>query len=225
MTPTKTQIARAVEAQRPVIMEEPVHKNVYCALAAAQAEFSAPKKDAMNPAFKSRYADLASVVEAVAPALSRHGVSFSHETRAIDFGAGPEACMVTVLTHGESDTRAECAIPLIVGKRDMQGFKSATTYAKRIGLESVTGVAPDDDDGNAAVLAAPPRVQKISADEYSALREKLDSLNGSADAAEAYLCKRWSIRNLTDLTKPQWAEAVALVEQRIAARQQQTEAA
>jgi hypothetical protein len=129
----------------------PTHANVYCALAAAQAEFSAPKKDAVNPAFRSKYADLSSVVEAVAPALSRHGVAFFHEIRAENDGRA----MVTALVHGPSQTRVECAVPLIVGKNDMQGFKSATTYAKRIGLESVTGVAPDDDDGNDAAKNPP----------------------------------------------------------------------
>ena len=63
--------------------------------------------------------------------------------------------MRTVLAHGESETMIECDVPLIVSKNDMQGMKSATTYAKRIGLESVTGVAPEDDDGNEAANAAP----------------------------------------------------------------------
>jgi hypothetical protein len=138
-------------------MTEPKHKNVYTALAAAQLEFGAVTKGSVNPAFKSRYADLSDVVEAVAPALSRHGIAFVHYVDSRDLGAGAEACMVTALVHGDSDTRMECPVPLIVGKRDMQGFKSATTYAKRIGLESVTGVAPEDDDGNAASAAPPPR--------------------------------------------------------------------
>jgi hypothetical protein len=138
-------------------MTEPKHKNVYTALAAAQLEFGAVTKGSVNPAFKSRYADLSDVVEAVAPALSRHGIAFVHYVDSRDLGAGAEACMVTALVHGDSDTRMECPVPLIVGRRDMQGFKSATTYAKRIGLESVTGVAPEDDDGNAASAAPQQR--------------------------------------------------------------------
>ncbi len=128
------------------------HKNIYCALAAAQAAFSAPKKDAVNPAFRSKYADLSSVVQAVTPALTKHGIALYHHVVVW----GDMDAMRTVLHHGASDTSIACDIPLIVAKRDMQGFKSATTYAKRIGLESVTGVAPDDDDGNDAAKAAPP---------------------------------------------------------------------
>jgi hypothetical protein len=50
-------------------------------------------------------------------------------------------------------------VELIIGKNDMQGYKSATTYAKRIGLESVTGLAPEDDDGNAAAKNAPTQAK------------------------------------------------------------------
>jgi hypothetical protein len=136
-------------------MSQEITPNVYTALASAQAEFSAPIKGNTNPAFKSRYADLRAVVDAVAPALSRHGIAFHHSTVAL----GDDLAMRTSLTHGASGTSVHCDIPLLYAKRDMQGFKSATTYAKRIGLESVTGVAPDDDDGNGAVQSA-PRAQR-----------------------------------------------------------------
>lgn len=130
------------------------HKNVYAALAAAQQEMDALRKGSVNPAFKSRYADLADVMQAVLPAINKHGMALFHAMKRIE----GETCMVTVLAHGESDTTIECAVPLIVVKNDMQGMKSATTYAKRIGAESVTGIAPEDDDGNAAAAAAPPRL-------------------------------------------------------------------
>lgn len=124
------------------------HKNIYSALAVAQAEMGKAIKDATNPHFRSKYADLSSVVDAVRPALNANGIAFFHVPGQSEFGH----TMTTVLHHGESDTKIEATVPLILGKQDMQGYKSATTYAKRIGLESVTGIAPDeDDDGNAAV--------------------------------------------------------------------------
>jgi hypothetical protein len=163
-------------------MTEPKHKNVYTALAAAQLEFGAVTKGSVNPAFKSRYADLSDVVEAVAPALSRHGIAFVHYVDSRDLGAGAEACMVTALVHGDSDTRMECPVPLIVGRRDMQGFKSATTYAKRIGLESVTGVAPEDDDGNAAGAAPQPRRESAPPPPFDAV-EARDRIKHRLDSA------------------------------------------
>lgn len=138
------------------------HKNVYVALAAAQMEMDRLTKGALNPAFKGEgkpkgtaYADLADVVQAVRQALNSHGLAFFHQMI-----PGDRDVMRTALVHGESETRIECDVPLIVAKNDMQGMKSATTYAKRIGLESVTGVAPEDDDGNAAVVAAPARQER-----------------------------------------------------------------
>ena len=129
------------------------HKNIYMALAAAQTDMTGVKKGSVNPAFKSKYADLADVVAAVSPALNAQGIAFFATGVVID----GERYMRTVLAHGASDTQIACDVPLIVNKNDMQGFKSATTYAKRIGLESLTGVAPIDDDANAAVKAAPYR--------------------------------------------------------------------
>jgi hypothetical protein len=135
------------------------HKNVFVALAAAQMEMDPLTKGALNPAFKGEgkpkgtaYADLADVVQAVRHALNANGLAFFHQLI-----PGDVHIMRTVLVHGESESRIECDVPLIVSKNDMQGMKSATTYAKRIGLESVTGVAPEDDDGNAAVVASPRR--------------------------------------------------------------------
>lgn len=129
-------------------MTEKKHKNVYAALAAAQMEMGKAIKDAENPHFRSKYADLSAVVDAVRPALNAHGIAFFHIPLQNEFGH----VMQTILYHGESETSITADVPLILGKQDMQGYKSATTYAKRIGLESVTGIAPeDDDDGNAAV--------------------------------------------------------------------------
>lgn len=134
------------------------HKNVFCALAAAQMEMEPLKKGAINPAFKGEgkpkgtpYADLADVVLAVRGPLNRHGLAFFHQVLEGNV-------MRTSIVHGESETRIDCDVPLLVDRQNMQGMKSATTYAKRIGLESVTGVAPDDDDGNAA--AAAPLVER-----------------------------------------------------------------
>ncbi len=127
------------------------HKNIYMALAAAQTEMGTVKKGSTNPAFKSKYADLADVVAAVSPALNAQGIAFFHVATSVD----GDRVMRTVLAHGPSETMIQCDVPLIVNKQDMQGYKSATTYAKRIGLESLTGVAPTDDDGNDAVKAAP----------------------------------------------------------------------
>jgi len=122
------------------------HANVWIALAAAQAEMSGASKSSRNPHFQSSYADLSEVVDAAKPALTRHGLCWyafpeSQEGRPV---------MTTVVHHGASDTRIACSIPLFIAKNDMQGFGSASTYARRYGLMSLAGIAPEDDDGNEA---------------------------------------------------------------------------
>ncbi len=133
------------------------HKNVYCAIAAAQLEFGSVTKGSVNPAFKSKYADLADVASVVIPVLARHGVCVIQYLVGESLGA-----MRTEFVHGESESRVGCDVPLLVDKQNMQGMKSATTYAKRIGLESLSGVAPEDDDGNAAA-ASPPKQERKQA--------------------------------------------------------------
>lgn len=131
------------------------HKNVHVALCAAQLEFGLVAKGATNPAFKSKYADLSDVAGVVIPTLARHGVAVLHYLVRDDLSA-----MRTEFVHGETGTSVCCDVPLIVDRQNMQGMKSATTYAKRIGLESLSGVAPDDDDGNAAATNPPARQQR-----------------------------------------------------------------
>ena len=124
------------------------HKNIYEALAAAQSEFGKVTKGATNPAFKSKYASLADVASVVIPVMNAHGCAVLHYV--------VDGAMRTEFVHGATETKVACDVPLIVDKNNMQGMKSATTYAKRIGLESLSGIAPEDDDGNAAA-AAPPK--------------------------------------------------------------------
>lgn len=128
------------------------HKNVFEALNAAQANMGKVVKQSENPHFRSSYADLADVMRVALPALTAEGICLWHRMDT----SGETMLMVTTLTHGSSETEISCGVPLIVSKNDMQGMKSATTYAKRIGVESLTGIAPEDDDGNAAAKAPPP---------------------------------------------------------------------
>lgn len=136
------------------------HKNVYTALAAAQSEMGKVVKNATNPHFRSKYADLSEVMNVAIPALSSNGITLFHVMERDD----GQSFMTTVLCHGESGTEIRCPVPLIVQKNDMQGMKSATTYAKRVGTESLTGLAPsEDDDGNAAAKAAPKKMSAAQA--------------------------------------------------------------
>jgi hypothetical protein len=127
------------------------HKTIAAALAAAQLEMGKALKQANNPHFKKAYADLGNVMDACLGPLNRHGIAVIQPA-----GEGERGRYVkTVFIHGESTETLECEIPLIIGKNDMQGYGSAVTYARRYGLMSMAGIAPEDDDGNDAVVNAP----------------------------------------------------------------------
>jgi len=190
------------------------HKNIYGALCAAQAEFGKVQKGSTNPAFKSRYADLADVAGVVIPTLSAHGVAVLHYM----VGEGDAMAMRTEFVHATSESRVSCDVPLIVDRNNMQGMKSATTYAKRIGLESLSGVAPDtDDDGNAAAKAPPaPRQQapaKISAEQYQQITDLIERTASD----EAKLCAYWKVAELHDLTAQQADQTVAMLTKKLGA--------
>jgi hypothetical protein len=121
-------------------------KELFTALVKTQAEISAALKDSTNPHFKSRYADLASVVSAIKPAASKHGIGFVQVFREASGGVSIE----TIILH-ESGEQMPCG-PLFVpaSKQDAQGYGSAITYARRYSLQTAFGVPADDDDGNAA---------------------------------------------------------------------------
>lgn len=183
------------------------HKNIYSALCAAQAEFGKVQKGSTNPAFKSRYADLADVAGVVIPTLSAHGVAVLHYLINDDKGMS----MRTEFVHAASESRVSCDVPLIVDKNNMQGMKSATTYAKRIGLESLSGVAPDtDDDGNAAAKAAP---RTISADQFIALRNAAEE----AGVPEQKICAAYGAPSLEQFPAEAFDRAMKKLRATIAA--------
>ena len=126
------------------------------ALAKAQANMGKALKQANNPHFRSKYADLGNVMDACLPALNEAGIAVIQPTGEDEHGRYVE----TRLIHGESGESLSCRVPLIVAKNDMQGYGSAVTYARRYGLMAMAGIAPEDDDGNAAAKAPPKQEQR-----------------------------------------------------------------
>ena len=120
-------------------------KNIATSLVKAQKEFGPALKTATNPHFRSKYADLASCVEAVIDALNNNGIYLLQKTHDQQNGIMVE----TVFVH-ESGEMLNCGnLYFPASKNDAQGFMSALTYARRGSLMAACGIAPEDDDGNA----------------------------------------------------------------------------
>jgi hypothetical protein len=121
--------------------------HLFAALAKAQGEIKNAAKDSQNPHFKSRYADLASVVEACRSPLAKNGIAVVQ----VPHNEGDSIGVTTVLGHS-SGQWISGRIAVKPAKWDAQGVGSVTTYLRRYGLAAMAGVAPaDDDDGEAAV--------------------------------------------------------------------------
>lgn len=120
-------------------------KQICAALIKAQADMGAVLRNAENPHLRSKYADLTSVIDAVMPALNAAGIAVIQPALSVD----GERFVDTVLLHTSGESLS-CRVPLILQKNDMQGYGSAVTYARRYGLMAMTGVAPEDDDGEGA---------------------------------------------------------------------------
>jgi hypothetical protein len=126
------------------------------ALALARKSFKKVVKDSNNPFFKSKYADLATVIEAVTPALCENGLIVLQSCR-VD---GNNAIITTKLAHSSGQwLQDELALPMV--KYDAQGAGSAFTYARRYSLSAFLNVAADtDDDGNAASVGTDKKYER-----------------------------------------------------------------
>ncbi len=130
-------------------------KEIAAALAKAQGAMAPAAKDSENPHFKSKYADLASIWDAIRKPLTDNGLSILQNVITVEKGIAVE----TQINHssGEWFRLDQCIIP--VDRNSAQGVGSAVTYGKRYSLSAAVGVACDlDDDGNAAT-DAPPKQQ------------------------------------------------------------------
>lgn len=121
-------------------------KEIATALAKSQAQIENASKAATNPHFRSKYADLAEILNTVRPVLSSHGISIiqmpSYE--------GGIVSVETVLAH-DSGEWISSVISAPVTKQDAQGVGSAVTYCRRYSLAAMCGIAQEDDDANAVV--------------------------------------------------------------------------
>jgi hypothetical protein len=126
------------------------------ALALAQAELDQPAKNAVNPHFGNRYADLHKIMTTILPVLAKHGLSVVQSTSL-------EASVVvlhTRLLHTSGQWIAG-AYPVVPVKPDPQGYGSAMTYARRYALSAIIGLAADDDDDGEAASAKGLPVVKL----------------------------------------------------------------
>lgn len=131
-------------------------KEIAGALHKAQKSIKAALKDSTNPHFKSKYADLSSVIDAVKQPLLDAGIVFTQGVHDAEGGVAIE----TMLLHTSGEWISS-TLRIPATKQDAQGYGSAITYGRRYGLQAICGVPAEDDDGNAAT-ASTTKVSRIT---------------------------------------------------------------
>jgi hypothetical protein len=116
------------------------------ALVKAQKEFGPAIKSSNNPHFKTRYAKLEVCIDAVLDALNNNGIMLTQKTSLCEDGVIVE----TIFLHESGEQMSSGQLHVPAAKHDPQGYGSALTYARRYSLMTACGLAPEDDDGNAA---------------------------------------------------------------------------
>ncbi|HEY6018690.1 MAG TPA: ERF family protein [Candidatus Paceibacterota bacterium] len=118
---------------------------LFAALSKAQAEIENASKNANNPHFRSKYADLAEVLTTIRDTFPRHGLSLI-QSPSFD---GAMCHVTTLVAHDKGGyllSQASC----VPAKSDAQGIGAATTYLRRYGASAMAGIAQEDDDGQSA---------------------------------------------------------------------------
>jgi hypothetical protein len=171
-------------------------KQIATALVKAQKEFGPALKNSKNPHFKSKYADLSACIEAVIDALNNNGIALVQQLSECDSGVIVE----TLFIHesGEILNCGKIHIPAV--KHDAQGFGSALTYARRYSVMSACGIAPEDDDGNAAVqkIDESKMLDHLAAIDESATEEDLKTsftaayqfANGNIESQKKFIARK-----------------------------------
>ena len=156
-------------------------KELATALNKAQAAMGGAVKDANNPFFKSKYADLGAVVKAIKEPFAANGLSYTQFPIEENGRIGVE----TILMH-ESGEWLSNKFTVNLSKQDAQGAGSAITYCRRYALQAIAGIPSEDDDGQAAsqsttYVASASKLTKM--DYYNATTEEQNVMWGKLPQA------------------------------------------
>lgn len=189
-------------------------KAIFAAMVAAQKAYGPALKSKVNPHFKNKYADLAASAEAVTDALNSNGIALAQVCHESNAGVIVE----TKFLHesGEEWSGGKLFIPS--SKQDAQGFGSALTYARRYSLMAACGIAPEDDDGNAAsVPPSAPKVQPIDVEKLVGVLASMNSVKElEAEYKSADFQARLAVSDKAAVNKAVAARKATLVEREAA---------
>ena len=163
------------------------------ALLSAQKAIGFAAKDSKNPAFKSSYANLESVIEAIKAPLNDAGIMFM---QTFAEGSPGFLSLTTRLLHTSGEW-IEDTLTMPLTKHDAQGFGSAATYARRYALAAITGLYQADDDGTDACRPAPKPSPEptLSQDQITSITD----LAKESGVTIVDICKTGKVSSLSEI--------------------------
>lgn len=181
-------------------------KELATALAKAQGALKPAVKDSLNPHFKSKYADLASVWEACREPLSSNGIAI------VQFPANFEnnvMTLITRITHSSGEWLQQ-TMTCPVTKPDAQGIGSSLSYMRRYALSAVVGIYQDDDDGNNASFAPKERPATLTEDEIARIEILAVDTKTELNKISAFYGKK----SLTEIERLHFNKIVEMLEKK-----------
>lgn len=167
------------------LFEEAANRpKISAAFVKAQRDFSPAIKNSVNPHFKKKYADLAACVNAVIDALNDNGIALIQRNHYCDGGVIVE----TVFLHESGESISAGQLHVAADRANAQGYGSALTYARRFALMSACGIAPEDDDGNAAS-------ESVNAEQAANIKALADKVGKPV----AEICRYFNVKKLEQL--------------------------
>lgn len=149
-----------------------------------QSEVKQPKKNAINPHFRSNYSTLDEIIRTVTPILTAHGLAVIQEVT----GDGATVTVITRIIHESGEWLETDPLTLKCEKTTPQGQGSAASYGRRYALSAVLGISSeDDDDGNQAsgmgkkhpikaATSTPKNDSKMTATEWQSFWKNIENL-------------------------------------------------
>lgn len=188
-------------------------KDLATALAKAQAEMKNATLNKVNPHFKSKYADLAEIIDTTREVLAKHGLSVVQTTHVRD---GQFVLATTLLHTSGQSIGGEYPLPMILDKPQAMGL--ALTYARRYSHSAICNIAADEDDDANVAQAEAKNTKPIT----SAQVKTLSGLADEVGADKAKFCRYLNVTSLAEIPASKFNDAKAALE---AKRPQVAEAA
>lgn len=150
------------------------------ALAKAQGEMKPASFDAQNPHFRSKYATLASIMDACRGALSQNQIAVVQGTSVIE----DRVIVTTMLIHASGEFVSD-QLSMNIQKDSPQAIGSAITYARRYSLASLAGVVSDEDDDAEAAMPKETAQRPVKIAQVANLDEHKKTRSNNTPKAEA----------------------------------------